>query len=49
MRNNGTKPYHFVAGERIAQLVVSEFVILNNAIIIDNSGAHEGFGSTGRN
>lgn len=48
MRNGGIAPYTFIAGERIAQLILSRYEVFSNATIIDNSGNHVGFGSTGR-
>lgn len=47
MRNNGIAPYTFHEGERIAQLVISEYSVLHNSTVI-STAAHTGFGSTGR-
>lgn len=45
--NNGDADYEVKKGERIAQLVVYKHYTFDNSYVIDTSGNHAGFGSTG--
>lgn len=47
MTNHSDKDYEFKAEERIAQLILHEYLAFDNAIIV-STGEHTGFGSTGR-